>query len=800
MTDFVYDGTALPSGKTDARPLTGPAGESVTATEWNTVMQASVDLRDAVTAGDYHGLVSAPSVPVSGAAGARIRNNAGVLQASENASEYRPIVPVKGFYTSSSIGIKFTNTAAQNSDAIEAWLASIPQYQSAILQFDASDDTHAFAFARTIVLQKPVTLRGGGPGGRSTYASYLTFPADTTGIQIKSSGGVSPNFRGDNVLIEDLVLVGLGYGGATTGYGVLMQGRAKLNNLWITNFGSHGCAVIAASGDTPSTNANIFWLERVAATSNKGHGIYIDGADANAGTIISCDASSNLGWGFYDASFLGNTFLACHADANVLGSFYVDDVNARSLFLGCYHEGGQPMPDMGASRSSWIGGLVEGRIDGGSFVSTDGITNTLTARAAGLNRYSSTQVVTLGSSPAESLQTFIRMVTSEDGSTPQMLLHFDKTTKAHEYVWYSTAGSQSDGIRIASLSSENSTRHVPPGMWTWPSGYFMGTQRIDSGAAVPSSARLWRVGDIRWSTSTVAGAPTGWVCVVTGMAGSYAEGRTATADGSTAITLSAASSVLKVGDTISCNGTVGAAITKIGEFAAGSVVCASVQAGDTVTVLGTVFTAVTGAATLGEATFSKDTSDTATGDSLRLQVLNHLDAYGVTDFFDVLSIVNVTGTVTFTAKAKGTTGNAYTLSSSNGTRLAVTAFANGNDGTKVTLDATVTAGGPGLPITYSAATFAEFGHCNGGIPDASGSPGAATQNTRRGVVSIAAAAASVVVTNSKVTATSVIHATLQFVDATLTQILSVVPGSGSFTITGNAAATANTKVCWSLEE
>ena len=805
MTSFVYDGTAVPDGKSDLRPLTGTPSKYVTAAEWNTVMQALEDLRSAILAGNYHGLVSDPAAPVSPAVGVRLRNNLGTLEVSQNGAAYAPITGAAatydGYFTATGIGVLQSNTASQNSDAIEAWLANdVPRYESAVLQFDVSSDTEAYAFARTIVLQKPVTLRGGGPGGRSTYASYLTFPADTTGIQIKSSGGVAPNFRGDNVLIEDLVLVSLG--SSTTGYGVLMQGRAKLENLWITNFGSHGCAVIASTGDTPSTNANIFWLERVASTSNKGHGIYIDGADANAGTIISCDASSNLGWGFYDASFLGNTFIGCHTDANILGSYYVDDVNARSMFLGCYHEGGQPLPDMGASRSMWLGGLVEGRIDGGAFVSTDGITNTLSARAAGLNRYSSTQVITLGSAPAESLQAYMRMVTTEDGSNPQMILHFDKTNKVHEFIWYSTAGSQSDGVRIASLNTENSTRHVPPGMWTLPSGYFLGTQRVDSGAAVPSSARLWRPGDIRWNNATTAGAPTGWVCTAIGMAGSYSEGRTATADGTAVIILNSASSVLKVGDTISCNGTVGAAITKIGEFASGTVTCASVQAGDTVTVLGTVFTAVAGAATLGTATFSKDTSDTATAASLALQVLNHLDAYGVTDLYDVIGTSSAFGVCTITAKAKGTTGNTYGLVSSNGTRLAVSGagtLTNGNDGTKVTLDATVPAGA-GLAISYSAASFAEFGHCNGGIPNASGSPGAATQNTRRGIVAIAAAASSVVVTNSKVTATSVIHATLQFVDATLTQILTVVPGSGSFTITGNAAATANTKVCWTLEE
>lgn len=65
-----------------------------------------------------------------------------------------------------------------------------------------------------------------------------------------------------------------------------------------------------------------------------------------------------------------------------------------------------------------------------------------------------------------------------------------------------------------------------------------------------------------------------------------------------------------------------------------------------------------------------------------------------------------------------------------------------------------------------------------------------------GQVSIQAGSDNIVVTNDLVTAASVILCQLQFVDATLTQILSVVPGAGSFTITGNANATALTKVCF----
>lgn len=80
--------------------------------------------------------------------------------------------------------------------------------------------------------------------------------------------------------------------------------------------------------------------------------------------------------------------------------------------------------------------------------------------------------------------------------------------------------------------------------------------------------------------------------------------------------------------------------------------------------------------------------------------------------------------------------------------------------------------------------------------DASGTPGAATINQPAGTVAIAIGAASVTVTNSLVTASSRVFATLQFVDATLTTIRTVVPANGSFVVTGNANATAATKVAF----
>lgn len=76
---------------------------------------------------------------------------------------------------------------------------------------------------------------------------------------------------------------------------------------------------------------------------------------------------------------------------------------------------------------------------------------------------------------------------------------------------------------------------------------------------------------------------------------------------------------------------------------------------------------------------------------------------------------------------------------------------------------------------------------------ATGTTGAQTINKASGTVNFAATATSLVVTNSLVTTSSIILAVVRTNDTTAV-IKNVVPGSGSFTIILNAAATAETSV------
>lgn len=82
--------------------------------------------------------------------------------------------------------------------------------------------------------------------------------------------------------------------------------------------------------------------------------------------------------------------------------------------------------------------------------------------------------------------------------------------------------------------------------------------------------------------------------------------------------------------------------------------------------------------------------------------------------------------------------------------------------------------------------------------DTSAAPGNAVANATAGRSAFAAGASVVTITDSYVTATSLIDAQLETADATLNRLI-VTPGPGSFTVTGNANATGITKFNWKVD-
>ena len=96
---------------------------------------------------------------------------------------------------------------------------------------------------------------------------------------------------------------------------LLTGGEPKLVNVQAYCFKRHGISVLGDSSayDYRSygySQPDFVRFERVSVGLNKGYGVYITGADSNAGLITFIDARANQLGGVYDHSQLGNTWIS----------------------------------------------------------------------------------------------------------------------------------------------------------------------------------------------------------------------------------------------------------------------------------------------------------------------------------------------------------------------------------------------------------------------------------------------------------------------------------------------------------
>lgn len=177
-------------------------------------------------------------------------------------------------------------------------------------------------------------------------------------------------------------------------------------------------------------------------------------------------------------------------------------------------------------------------------------------------------------------------------------------------------------------------------------------------------------------------------------------------------------------------------------------------------------------------------SSSQVGISNNLKILNNNQGIS----YSAYGVINNGSTNTTPASTTSLTFSFFTSDIANGVLYSFedpTTLATNNN-TFAFLRARHTTGG--TPVTIW--TLFGNGRMAFDSTDSSGTPGAVTLNKPSGKVAIAAGASSVVVTNSCVSATSIVLPVLQTTDATLTFIKSCVPSAGSFTVTGNANATA----------
>jgi len=216
----------------------------------------------------------------------------------------------------------------------------------------------------TLDLTHSLIIEGENSGDATGGGTVLKWAANTTGIRIQSANTIgatgtqaAASSRGSASLIRNLMLIG-GYAGTDgEAHGIHLRGMATLRDVYIEGFSGDGIHSFASSGagGEYEGNANSIEVSRTYI-ENCRHGIYLDGADVNAGTFSAVNVKNARGWGIWDSSFLANTYVGCHAAGCGLGPYNSNNANAPNAFVGCYSESGQP-PSSFVSPTIVIGGL-----------------------------------------------------------------------------------------------------------------------------------------------------------------------------------------------------------------------------------------------------------------------------------------------------------------------------------------------------------------------------------------------------------------------------------------------------------
>jgi hypothetical protein len=243
-----------------------------------------------------------------------------VPQTGQNGSAGAWVRQFTGYVDPRWFNVVSTNTAAQNTAAWNAMMATLKACASVVgfyasltgVQFQDEGpynfntiDLNAGTFRVTSVLLP--TLTSGTVVQFTGQTAFRLQRGNTDGV----AGVVGSGTGADQIIIEYLNIRG-GYAPPTAeaeqhAIHARCHGFTIRRNV-ISGFAGDG-VYIYAGADVTQGNANSFSVEDNIVFSCR-NGIFIHGADTNAGATARNDLSNNRRWGLRDESFLGNSHLS----------------------------------------------------------------------------------------------------------------------------------------------------------------------------------------------------------------------------------------------------------------------------------------------------------------------------------------------------------------------------------------------------------------------------------------------------------------------------------------------------------
>ena len=242
--------------------------------------------------------------------------------------------------------------------AIQACIDAVPNLPGYGLGAVVHVPPGYYRIGSTVEIGRGILLRGAGSHryGEYTPRSVLLADEGVTAIRTwHADMGLPVDFHAEGCAIEDLMCQAVGHS-VPGAYGLEMFTTTFINRCTFAGFSSHGI-YIDTNGGGSASNWQIQWSR---ASENGGDGLHTVGYNSNNGLAIGFDAQGNKGYGIYEASSLGCTYISCHTAENLKGGFCVaPGLPGASTFLGCYHEGDQPPNAFEANNLTVLGGFGE---------------------------------------------------------------------------------------------------------------------------------------------------------------------------------------------------------------------------------------------------------------------------------------------------------------------------------------------------------------------------------------------------------------------------------------------------------
>ena len=366
-----------------------------------------------------------------------------------------------------------------------------------------------YKISNTLWIDKTIQLIGqSSPYPYNEGVSRIKFTNAGDGIVfgwISGTYQTPSGTQGGGALIKNLYITTTATTG--TGNGIVINSKCSVEDVYLTGFKGHGIYAYAIA--PTNGNANNFQIKNVKSYGNNLCGLYVVGADVNAGFIQALDASLNGQWGVYDSSFLGNTYIACHTSGNGSGAYKSDNPNARNLFLNCYSESDQPTSVISAP-AIMIGGIHGGAQPTGTGIFIrDGYINNVSLTADG--------------------------TTSMQAGYGGSIFGFSSTGDTNVWNWGKLAAN-TYGYTYANLSSpyyqpfkiiltSSDPRTGSAGIQLdlqmgFSVGYDTVKRYVSTGSAAPTTG-TWVQGDRILNSAPTSGGYSGWICTASGTPGTW---------------------------------------------------------------------------------------------------------------------------------------------------------------------------------------------------------------------------------------------------------------------------------------